>query len=370
MQQQQDIIQERYKRITTMLDANIHALQKSKRHQRSRRGLFVDAWIKCATLPPDWDSEEDIEAKRWAGLDDIHAKDNDASDDSSSTSTDVGERAFIFSRGLRHVSRLLSGEKALGVTKKRKHMRRVSERDLSLTYTDPPIIPEPAKLMAPSRRSRPSAVNIDSDAPTGPADDIATPPPTTGAKKKRIYKRRPPGAAPRPTGPGSRGGKIRGAGARAAAAAASAKREGDVGVPVDEFLAAGGGGSPGLERSESRDDRGEDTLMDVDEGDGEEDETRIGDVGEQEIDDVDRELLGEAAGDDLDEGEGERQGQEEQRNGNAAHGEVAVDLSRKLDNGGVLKKALVGYADESEEEYSDVGDDGRNGGAMSDSDRG
>lgn len=280
--QQRAAVNERQRRINNLLNRNIYALQKEKRRERSHRSIVVDAWMKCAALPDGWNSEDD-EDNRWGGIDNINARD-DASDD-------VGERSSTISRGLRRIARLLDGQQPLSFAKRKR--KRFVERDPTPIYE----IPEP-KPQA-SRRSRPSAIaapaHIDSDSAIHP-DDAATPPPAI--KKKRIYKKRIPGAAPRATGPGSRGGRVRGTGGRAG-------RVGEVGIPVDEFLAAAAPPPP----PKSRGQRGGDADGEGDgdgEGEGGRDNTpaegeeddgkmEMEDMGDREDEDLDRILLDVAA---------------------------------------------------------------------------
>lgn len=273
-QHQREVVNERQRRATFLLEKSVYEIQKEKRRERKRRGVVIDAWIKCNSLPPNWNSDED-ERGRLGGIDEVRTDDEDNGDD---LYDDVGERRSTFARAFGKIARALNGETPIGI-KKRTYKRPVFEP--SPVYD----APEPLKPLVSSRRSRPSAAtNLD---PLPHPDDTATPPPAA-SKAKRVYRpRRPPGSAPRATGPGSRGGKprVRGATART-------RKVADVGIPVDEFLATA---TPPLKRSELHGRHGEDTPM-GDADDDEDEQSRVHhDVGEEEIDDFDRELLNDAA---------------------------------------------------------------------------
>lgn len=110
--------QSRRERVEYLLDKSMRALQASSLKERSRRGVIVDAWMKCCELSDGWDSEVDGEDGQMGGISDVlrHYDDED----------DIGERARGFARGFRRVGRSLDGLK-IGTTTKRK---RRTEEDL------------------------------------------------------------------------------------------------------------------------------------------------------------------------------------------------------------------------------------------------
>lgn len=63
----------RLEKVGQVVKHNLHVLQRAKRHERKRRGIIADAWIKARSLPSGWDSEED-EFGRMGGIDDVRSE--------------------------------------------------------------------------------------------------------------------------------------------------------------------------------------------------------------------------------------------------------------------------------------------------------
>jgi len=224
----------RRERVEYILDKNIRELQGWNRQDLHRCGVVVDAWIKTCELPDGWDSEMDGRDGQMGGISDVLRHDL--------VEDDIGERTRDLARGFKRVARVLDG----------------------------------IKIGDPVSRKRRRTELVDDAADSGHADEAETP------RAKRNYKRRPVihTAEDDDATPGPRSGRSQ----RRKAASNNAART--RAPPGRGTRRSGASRTSGLSRI---------TLAEKDATKVEE-ETYDGmaePVEDEEIDDLDRELLGE-----------------------------------------------------------------------------
>jgi len=240
---QQAIEQSRRMQVDRLLWTNMHRIQSRKRKERKRRGVVVDAWVKCVRLPDGWDSEDDV-GGRLGGVDDITrvgpravagavsgtnggtAGQGDAASTQEEEWGDVGARAGVVARSFRRVGKKLDGIIIGGHGQRRRWAR-----------ADGAGYPDNEAgfdALSPLRGPRSAMDNADSQllpgytVTTGPT--VASEykkredPTSTPTAKKKLIKRKPPQ-------------KRSTAAAAAARQGGQAHLNGQQGIPVREFLA-------------------------------------------------------------------------------------------------------------------------------------
>lgn len=236
---QQAMEASRRERVEYILDKNMRTLQSYNRRDLDRRGVVVDAWIKSCELPDGWDSEVDGKDSQMGGVSDVYRHDL--------VEDDIGERTRDLARGFKRVARVLDDIK-IGDHVSRKRRR-----------TEP----------------------VDDAADSGVADEAETP------RVKRNYKRRlvTTTAEDDNATPGSRSGRTK---RREAAQTVAGRTR----VPPGRGARRSGAGrASGLSRT---------TLADMSATKVEEEvyDRATEPVEDEEIDDLDRELLGEVGAED------------------------------------------------------------------------
>lgn len=117
----QTIEQSRRERVNRLMYERVQVDRRSIRHERRRRGVVMDAWIKCGVLPDGWDSEED-ESGHWGGVDNLstplHPGNNEKGE--AVDAGDVGDYAKRIARGFRKLGRVWGSTSAPPLPKKRK----------------------------------------------------------------------------------------------------------------------------------------------------------------------------------------------------------------------------------------------------------
>lgn len=270
---QQAMVASRRERVEYLLDRNLRAQQKAHQRERARRGIVVDSWIKTSELVDEygdlaWDSERDGVDSAVGGVTDVlrHVTGDD----------DAGDRARTLARAFRRIARVLDDVR-IGDPARRKRRRRIEEPN--------DIIADDG--LFPSAASGPA-----------PHEDTDTP------RVKRVYKRRPGGRASG-LGPGND---------TVAAKPAALRRGGRAGQPSSRTAQTSANGtshlhidrrrkydtgSPATPRARSPARRGSartlarDGAIAVAPA-----EPDVGAVEDEEIDELDRELLGEVGGEE------------------------------------------------------------------------
>lgn len=249
-QHQQALERSRRERVMYVLDRSMRTTAKSAMRERHRRGILTDAWVKCHALPPDYDSEED-KYGRPGGIEEIADGTGMDEDELAKMAFvgDIGAQDALYAQTFRRLGR------TMGITSDTRRAHRMAARQAQ----------EEAIVVDENNRE---VIVIDDN------DGTATPVPAgTQAKRKRAPAKRKSRAAivaegdaatPR-SSPGGR--SAAGTGRRR-----TAKKPGGDGVPLAEWKE----GTPSAGRATAS-GRGVKRAP-------------------AELDDMDAELLGDAAG--------------------------------------------------------------------------
>lgn len=303
--------QQRRQRVDILLYERTKQEQSERRKERRNKGVIMDAWIKCLTLPPDWDSDDDA-MHRMGGLDDLNKTSrrvpffgDDPTADAGTSFGDVGDRAKSIAQAARRVARNLDGAAMtrpprVGTSRRGIYSGaaaaaagagdadsvRVKDSGTPLASAPVPVIHTARMAIDDPRRKRPykprAKRNADMQTQTSRLESTSS-----GAKRKRG------GGIGKGSSRGGRSGRV-----------GSAMRPGESVQPLHDFLGPGTPGGEGAEGSEMGGD-GEDMDDSVMGGDGDDD----GDVdmirgeGKDGDDDDETEDLDSDRSDEDDEGD-------------------------------------------------------------------
>lgn len=106
-QNQQAADRSRRDRAAYVLDQSMRTTQKASMRERRHRGVIVDAWLKCRTLPDGYDSDDD-KLGRAAGLHDVADDDVDATDAAKLAFVgDIGAQDEVLAKAWRKLGRTM-----------------------------------------------------------------------------------------------------------------------------------------------------------------------------------------------------------------------------------------------------------------------
>lgn len=266
-QHQQALERSRRERIMYVLDRSVRTTAKSAMRERHRRGVLTDAWVKCHALPADYDSEED-KYGRSGGIEEIADETGMDEDELARMAFvgDIGAQDAIFAQAFRRLGR------TMGITSDTRRAHRMATRHAQ----------EEAVVVDDTNRE---VIVIDDN--DGTATPVAA---GVQAKRKRAPAKRKSRAAavaegdaatPR-SSPGGR--STAGTGRRR-----TAKKPGGAGVPLAEWKEGTPTAGRGVKRAATElDDMDAELLGDAAGG------TPLPDDGEAGEDDMDAELLDDA----------------------------------------------------------------------------
>ena len=152
--------QSRQQRVQYELHRRMQGLRARSRRDRRKRGVLVDAWLKCNLLPDDFDSDDD-DAGRWGGVDVVYRTPTPGGKSDHAGPEDAGEAARNISEGLRHIGRALDGV----------HLPKQRTRLRLDTVMDAPVVAR-ADVPPSAVRLEPASAIVRSAMLTSNADDL------------------------------------------------------------------------------------------------------------------------------------------------------------------------------------------------------